>query len=102
MGNATLKRLFRIHFILPFIILAVFFLHLRFLHTTGSGNPLGVDTDCSLIRFHRFFTVKDLVGVSIGCCFLVFVVRFFPYTLVDGEGFVSCDYMDTPSRIHPE
>jgi len=101
-GNITLKRLFRVHFLLPFIILAVFFLHLNFLHERGSGNPLGVDTDCCLVRFHRFFTVKDIVGVMGGCALLCFIIAFYPYMLVDGQNFVMCDYIDTPKRIHPE
>lgn len=101
-GNITLKRLFRVHFILPFVIVGLAGLHLAFLHTTGSGNPLGVDRDCRLVRFHRFYTVKDLVGVIVGCVVVCFVVAFYPYLLVDGERFVPCDYMDTPRRIHPE
>nr|YP_010133200.1 cytochrome b [Azumapecten farreri]ABQ96655.1 cytochrome b [Azumapecten farreri] len=101
-GNITLKRLFSVHFLIPFIILAVFFLHLNFLHESGSGNPLGVDTDCCLVRFHSFFTVKDLVGVLGSCGVLCFVVAFHPYMLVDGENFVACDYMETPQSIHPE
>ncbi|YP_001083065.4 cytochrome b (mitochondrion) [Mizuhopecten yessoensis] len=101
-GNITLKRLFSVHFLLPFIILAVFFLHLNFLHESGSGNPLGVDTDCCLVRFHSFFTVKDMVGVMGGCALLCFMIAFYPYMLVDGQNFVMCDYMDTPKSIHPE
>nr|AGR50847.1 cytochrome b [Mimachlamys senatoria] len=101
-GNITLKRLFSVHFILPFVMVGLAVLHLAFLHTTGSGNPLGVDSDCSLVRFHSFYTVKDLVGVMAGCTVLCFVVGFYPYMLVDGESFVQCDYMDTPSSIHPE
>nr|YP_272043.1 cytochrome b [Placopecten magellanicus]AAZ06456.1 cytochrome b apoenzyme [Placopecten magellanicus] len=101
-GNITLKRLFSVHFLLPFVILAVVLLHLLFLHSSGSGNPLGLDSDCSLVRFHSFFSVKDLLGVSGGCCFLIFMVSFYPYSLVDGESFVPCDYMDTPPSIHPE
>nr|YP_002332289.1 cytochrome b [Mimachlamys nobilis]ACJ64169.1 cytochrome b [Mimachlamys nobilis] len=101
-GNVTLKRLFSVHFIFPFVMVGLAVLHLAFLHTTGSGNPLGVDTGCSLVRFHSFYSVKDLVGVMVGGLALCFMVGFFPYVLVDGESFIPCDYMDTPSSIHPE
>nr|YP_003058258.1 cytochrome b [Argopecten irradians irradians]ABH07599.1 cytochrome b [Argopecten irradians irradians]ALA07914.1 cytochrome b [Argopecten irradians irradians]AOR53761.1 cytochrome b [Argopecten irradians] len=101
-GNITLKRLFSIHFLLPFVILGVFFLHLIFLHVTGSGNPLGLDSECNLVRFHSFFTVKDLVGVSGGLLIVVFMISFYPYSLLDGGSFIACDYMETPASIHPE
>nr|YP_010316006.1 cytochrome b [Mimachlamys varia]UNA71548.1 cytochrome b [Mimachlamys varia] len=101
-GNVTLKRVFSIHFILPFIILCLFMLHMSFLHETGSGNPLGVDTDCCLVRFHSFYTVKDLVGVLGSCVLVSYFVFFHPYAFVDGQSFVECDYMETPSSIHPE
>nr|YP_010151028.1 cytochrome b [Amusium pleuronectes]QQV73588.1 cytochrome b [Amusium pleuronectes] len=101
-GNITLKRFFSLHFLMPFVILGIFFLHLAFLHVSGSGNPLGLDSDCSLVRFHSFFTVKDLVGVSGGCCILALMVGFYPYSLLDGGSFIPCDYMETPASIHPE
>ncbi|YP_010576135.1 cytochrome b (mitochondrion) [Ylistrum balloti] len=101
-GNVTLKRLFSLHFLMPFVIMGIFFLHLIFLHSTGSGNPLGLDSDCSLVRFHSFFTVKDLVGVCLSCTVVAFMVGFYPYSLLDGGSFVPCDYMETPASIHPE
>lgn len=46
--------------------------------------------------------VKDLVGVMGACRLLCYVVSRHPYILVDGQNFVACDYIDTPTRIHPE
>lgn len=63
MRNATLGRFYSLHFILPFVIAAFRVVHLLFLHETGSNNPLGVSSDAILIRFHPFYTLKDLVGV---------------------------------------
>jgi len=101
-GNITLKRIFRVHFLIPFVILGLFILHLVFLHETGSGNPLGLDRDCNLVRFHRFFRAKDLVGVSGGLVVVLCIITWAPYSLLDGGSFIPCDYIETPARIHPE
>jgi len=37
----TLLRFFRLHFILPFVILVFVLLHIIFLHEQGSSNPGG-------------------------------------------------------------
>src|SRR5579883_680515 len=42
-GNPTLNRFFSLHYLLPFIIVAVVGLHLMALHQHGSNNPLGID-----------------------------------------------------------
>ena len=41
--NPTLNRFFSLHYLLPFVIVAVVGLHLVALHTHGSNNPLGID-----------------------------------------------------------
>ena len=40
-NDATLKRFFSLHFILPFLLFGMVAVHVVFLHETGSGNPLG-------------------------------------------------------------
>jgi len=40
--NPTLNRMFSLHFLLPFLIVGVVFLHVVALHITGSNNPTGV------------------------------------------------------------
>eukprot|EP00095_Tigriopus_kingsejongensis_P008251 maker-scaffold1053_size66761-snap-gene-0.13 protein:Tk08251 transcript:maker-scaffold1053_size66761-snap-gene-0.13-mRNA-1 annotation:"cytochrome b" len=60
--NSTLTRFFGLHFLLPFVVRGVVILHLFFLHVRGSGNPLGVNSNFNKVRFHLFFTLKDLFG----------------------------------------
>ncbi|NWS23342.1 CYB protein, partial [Pachyramphus minor] len=38
------------------------FIHLTFLHETGSNNPLGIPSDCDKIPFHPYFSIKDILG----------------------------------------
>ena len=42
-GDPTLHRFYALHYLLPFVILAVVLLHLVALHRFGSNNPLGID-----------------------------------------------------------
>jgi len=42
-GNPTLNRFYSLHYLLPFIIVAVVMLHVIALHQHGSNNPLGID-----------------------------------------------------------
>lgn len=41
--NATLNRFFSLHYLLPFLLLGLAFLHILLLHQVGSNNPLGLD-----------------------------------------------------------
>ena len=43
--NPTLNRFFALHYLLPFIIVAVVALHVVALHVHGSNNPLGIDPE---------------------------------------------------------
>src|SRR3569832_2088906 len=41
--NPTLNRFFSLHYLLPFVLIGVVFLHVAALHIVGSNNPLGID-----------------------------------------------------------
>jgi len=47
-NNATLNKFFSLHFVLPFVIVAVVFLHLILLHKVGSNTPLGISPELRL------------------------------------------------------
>src|SRR5215469_3198342 len=66
-GDPTLHRFYSLHYLLPFVILAVVLLHMIALHTHGSNNPLGIDAKGpqDTIPFHPYYTVKDLFGLAI-------------------------------------
>src|SRR6266581_1170874 len=65
-GNPTLNRFYALHYLLPFVILAVVLLHLIALHRFGSNNPLGIDLKGpqDTLPFHPYFTIKDLFGLT--------------------------------------
>nr|QDM58582.1 cytochrome b [Spondylus violaceus] len=102
LGNFTLKRFFSIHFTVPYLILVAVVGHLILLHEGGSGNPLGVDSDSSLVRFHTYYTLKDLCGVMMLSGVVGIFVFFYPNVFVDPTNLIPCNYMKTPMKIHPE
>lgn len=60
--NPTLNRFFSLHFLLPFVLLALVIMHLISLHENGSNNPEGIISSSDKLRFHPYFTSKDLIG----------------------------------------
>lgn len=100
--NATLNRFFSIHFILPFISAALRAIHLLFLHQTGSNNPLGLKSDQARIKFHPYYTTKDITGIFILLSVLIVVVIFFPGVLADPENYIPANPLVTPVHIKPE
>ena len=61
--NPTLNRFFSLHYLLPFILLALVILHLIALHKDASNNPTGLSSISDRIHFHPYFSIKDLVGI---------------------------------------
>merc|ERR1719483_128361 len=76
--------------------------HLLFLHQTGSNNPLGINRNFDKIRFHPYFSSKDLFGFLVMIIFLSYICFFFPWTLGDPENFISANPLVTPVHIQPE
>src|SRR6266478_7092609 len=66
-ANPTLNRFFALHYLLPFIIVAVVALHVVALHQHGSNNPLGIDPKGpqDTVPFHPYYTMKDGFGLVV-------------------------------------
>ena len=79
----TLKRVFVLHFLLPFVILGLRLVHVLLLHEKDSRNPLGLDLTNFSIPFHPYYTRKDLVGFVFGLVALVALAFTFPKLTAD-------------------
>nr|QNE85399.1 cytochrome b [Psychomyia pusilla] len=101
-NNSTLNRFFSFHFILPFILIALVLIHLIFLHTQGSSNPLNVNNKFDKIPFHPFYSYKDILGFIMLMIMLVIFSLKFPYLLNDNDNFIEANPMVTPPHIQPE
>lgn len=102
--NPTLNRFFALHFLLPFIICAVVFLHVWALHVTGSNNPAGVEpkNENDTVPFHPYYTAKDSFGLGVFLVIYMAVVFFAPLALTEYDHFRPFDPMVTPEHIVPE
>jgi len=100
-SNPSLSRFFVFHFMLPFMICGLIFIHFFYLHLNGSSNPLGYNTN-NYIPFFPFIFTKDSLSF------------YFLYSLSLLEmffGFISLSHPDnafeasvlvTPLHIVPE
>jgi ubiquinol-cytochrome c reductase cytochrome b subunit len=103
-GNPTLNRFYSLHYLLPFVILAVVMLHVAALHVTGSNNPLGVEPKSpeDTIPFHPYYTVKDSVGLCVFFIVFAILVFFAPNWLGHSDNYIPANPLATPSEIVPE
>jgi len=100
--NATLMRFFSLHFLMPFLIAGLTLLHLSLLHTSGSNNPIGINTNVTTISFYPYFYVKDLFSLLIlSFVFLTFVF-FLPNMLGHADNYIPANSLVTPPHIVPE
>ncbi|MBX6745365.1 MAG: cytochrome b/b6 [Acetobacteraceae bacterium] len=103
-GNPTLNRFFSLHYLLPFVIFGVVFLHVAALHVTGSNNPLGIDPKGpqDTVPFHPYYTVKDSVGLVVYFIVFSILVFFFPNYLGHPDNYIPANPLVTPPHIVPE
>jgi len=102
--NPTLNRFFSLHYLLPFVIFALVFLHLWALHTHKSNNPLGIEVkgDQDELPFHPYYTIKDLYGLGVFMIFFVGVTFFAPNFFGEPENYLPANPLVTPAAIVPE
>lgn len=103
-NDATLNRFFSLHYLLPFVICGVVFLHLWALWTSKSNNPAGIDLkkDTDWIPFHPYYTIKDVFGLAVYLIPFTFMVFFLPEYLGHTDNYIPADPMTTPAHIVPE
>ena len=101
-SNATLNRFFSLHYLFPFVLAGLVFIHIIFLHVTGSNSPTGLSTNSDKIPFHTYFTTKDFYGFLLLIMFLSYLVFFNPNLLGDPENFIKANSLVTPVHIMPE
>ncbi len=102
--NPTLNRFFVLHFLLPFVILAVVFLHIAALHVTGSNNPDGIDVKSArdTLPFHPYITSKDSLAILVFAIGYAMVVFYAPNFLNHPDNAIPANPLSTPEHIVPE
>jgi len=102
-SGSTLTRFFSLHYLFPFLILAIVFVHFIFLHEHGSNNPLGVKFDrLDSIPFYPYYIIKDLYGIGVFLIFYSLFIFFLPNYLGHSDNYIVANPMVTPAHIVPE
>jgi ubiquinol-cytochrome c reductase cytochrome b subunit len=115
-SGITLNRFFALHVVaLPIVLLALVVMHILALHDkhVGSNNPDGVDikkhkdengVPLDGVAFHPFYTVHDLVGISVFLFVFCFVLFFMPEMggfFLEYANFEEANNLKTPVHIAP-
>ena len=112
-SDATLNRFFALHFLLPFVLAALVFIHIVALHQVGSNNPDGIEIKQNKneqgipkdgIRFHPYYTAKDTLGIGVFLIFFTAVVFFWPDVgglFLEAPNFEPANPLKTPEHIAP-
>jgi quinol-cytochrome oxidoreductase complex cytochrome b subunit len=100
--NATLNRFFSLHYLCPFVIVALSFIHIAILHQSGSNNPLGIDLSIDKISMYPYFIIKDFLGLILFFLFFSIFIFFYPNILGHSDNYINANPMVTPIHIVPE
>jgi ubiquinol-cytochrome c reductase cytochrome b subunit len=113
-GDATLNRFFSFHVIaVPLVLLGLVVAHIIALHEVGSNNPDGVEikalkNDKGIpldgIPFHPYYSVHDMLGVSVFLMVFSAIVFFAPELggyFLEYNNFIPADPLKTPNHIAP-
>ena len=114
-SDVTLNRFFAFHVIaLPLVLIGLVVVHLVALHEVGSNNPDGIEikknkdpvTHIPLdgVPFHPYYTVKDILGVSVFLVVFSAIIFFAPEMggyFLEANNFIPADPLKTPSHIAP-
>lgn len=100
--NPALNRFFSIHYLLPFILTGLVVLHIISLHENGSSNPLGITGNIDRVPFHPYYTVKDIVGITVYMILVSIIVYYMPNILNHTDNYIKGNPLVTPTHISPE
>jgi ubiquinol-cytochrome c reductase cytochrome b subunit len=113
-GDATLNRFFSFHVIaVPLVLLGLVVAHIIALHEVGSNNPDGVEIKALKdaqghpldgIPFHPYYSVHDILGVSVFLMVFSAIVFFAPELggyFLEYNNFIPADPLTTPLHIAP-
>lgn len=96
--NPTLNRFFSLHYLLPFLLVAVVLFHLISLHISGSES----DEDIDDIDFYPYFYLKDLITFFYLILSFITLVCFSPNLLGHPDNYIMANNLVTPTHLVPE
>jgi len=116
-SDITLNRFYAFHYLVPFILVGLVYVHIVALHQVGSNNPDGIEikkgpkgnrwdenAPADGIPFHPYYSVKDIAGV-VGFLIVFFGIVFFAPEMggyfLEAPNFEPANPLKTPLHIAP-
>ena len=87
---------------MPFVLAGLAVVHIIALHTTGSNNPIGVDSNIDKVPFHPYYSIKDVFGYTIFGIGYAYLIYFEPNLLGHPDNYIVANPLVTPEMIQPE
>ena len=103
--NPTLNRFYALHYLLPFVLVAIVAIHVWALHVTGQNNPTGVevkDEEKETVPFTPYATLKDAFGIGVFLVLFAWLTFFAPNYLGHPDNYIEANPLVTPAHIVPE
>ncbi len=113
-SGITLNRFMSLHVVaLPIVLLALVVMHILALHEVGSNNPDGIDIKKNKdengvprdgIPFHPYYTVHDLMPITVFLFVFAFILFFTPEMggyFLEHANFEIANPLKTPEHIAP-
>ncbi|MGA8171262.1 MAG: cytochrome b/b6 [Methylocystis sp.] len=103
--NPTLNRFYALHYLLPFVLVAIVALHVWALHVTGQNNPTGVEVkneEKETVPFTPYATFKDAFGIGAFMVLYAWLTFFAPNYLGHPDNYIEANPLVTPAHIVPE
>jgi ubiquinol-cytochrome c reductase cytochrome b subunit len=103
-SKPTLARFFSLHYLMPFIVLVLVFIHLFYLHNTGSSNPSFLTSiiNRAYVNFYPYIILKDINTLLIVLFLYIYIVFFLPDVLGHSDNYIEANSLVTPTHIVPE
>ena len=113
-SGATLNRFFALHVVaVPIALLGLVVMHILALHEVGSNNPDGIEIKKNKdengipvdgVPFHPYYSVHDLVGITVFLFVFLGIVFFAPEMngmFLEYANFEEANNLKTPEHIAP-
>lgn len=103
LGDTSLRRIFSLHLVTPFILAFVVLLHILYLHLFGSGQPEAMHaTSAEHIPMNPYYIWKDLNGLFSFILLYIVLVFLYPNVLGHWDNYELGNPLVTPTHITPE
>ena len=106
-ATTTLQRVFVLHYLLPFILLAIIVVHLICMHNVNVNSPQRWNSkyllnDTKNIPLHPYYVIKDCAALLVVMLFMTIIICYYPERFGNPVNYIQANPEKTPKHIIPE